>query len=94
MKIKLILSASLLLLATSCISVQKTQSQHVYTNTKLTEVKSEGKACSHQILFFWFGDMTVDSAAKSAGITEVAFVENKTETYPFYAKHCTIVKGK
>ncbi len=95
MKIKLITILSLLALTTSCISTRTTASQHVYSSEKLKETKSEGKACGYVILgIIFFGDMTVDKAAKSADISEVAFVESKTASYPFFTSICTIVKGK
>lgn len=95
MKIKLVAILSLLALTTACISTRTTASQHIYSSEKLKETKSEGKACGHVILgLIFFGDMTVDKAAKSADISEITFVESKTSTYPFVTSICTIVKGK
>jgi len=95
MKIKLIAAISALLLATSCMSITETRSQHIFSSEKLKDTKLEGEACAHLTLgVFYFGDMSVDKAAKQAGITEVTFVENKITTYPFVTTICTIVKGR
>ena len=95
MKMKLITALSLLTLATSCVFVRTTSSQHMFSSEKLTETRSEGKACAYNILgLLSFGDVTVDKAAKDSNITEVAFVESKTDSYIFFTVSCTIVKGK
>jgi hypothetical protein len=96
MKTKLIVALSLLALATSCVFVRTTSSQHVFYGDKIKEIRSEGEACAYTLLFGFltFGNMTVDKAAKDAGITEVAFVEHKTNNFLIFGTSCTIVKGK
>ncbi|TNF68903.1 MAG: TRL-like protein family [Gammaproteobacteria bacterium] len=55
----------------------------------------EGKACSISILgLVAVGDMTVDSAAKEGGISQVASVGYTSQNIlGVYGKYCTIVHG-
>jgi hypothetical protein len=95
MKIKLAIILSLLFASSSCVAIRSTTSQHVFSNEKLKEISSEGKACAYSIIgLINFGDMTVDKAAKNGGINEIVFIESKTEPYPLVTAFCTIVKGR
>ncbi|TGL52280.1 TRL-like family protein [Leptospira kemamanensis] len=61
------------------------------------EGTSEGKGCSHSILYlFAFGDSSIESAKKAGNITKVAYVDY--EQLGILAGHvyhrvCTVVKG-
>ncbi|MBU6338377.1 MAG: hypothetical protein KGQ36_00165 [Rickettsiales bacterium] len=91
---KLLVLLSVVLLS-SCVSVKSTLSQHNFSmKDDVSSTSREGEACSVSVLGFYFGDRTVDKAAKSAEIKEVVFVEQKIQNFPFYIKICTVVKGK
>ncbi|TGM24369.1 adhesin Lsa14 [Leptospira meyeri] len=61
-----------------------------------SEGTSEGKGCSHSILYLVsFGDSSIETAKKSANITKVAYLDYEQLGILGYVYHrvCVIVKG-
>ncbi len=55
-----------------------------------------GEACATSILgLYASGDASIEAARRNGGITMISSVDQVTENYfIFYAKYCTIVRGR
>ena len=54
-----------------------------------------GEACAQSILGFASGDASMEAAKKAGGITQVAYVDNYSNSIlGVWAKYCLIVHGK
>lgn len=55
-----------------------------------------GEACAQNVLgLFAFGDASIDTAKRAAGITRIASVDhNNAQVVGYYTRFCTIVKGQ
>jgi len=64
--------------------------------TSSTANSKTGEACASSILgLIATGDASIETAKKTGGITEVGSVDHSSmNILGFYAKFCTIVKGK
>jgi hypothetical protein len=63
----------------------------VTTNTNYSK---EGKACGQNILgIFATGDMSIETAKKNGGITNISAVEKTVNNKVVISDVCTIVKG-
>ena len=59
-------------------------------------VEKSGEACAHSVLgLVAFGDASLETAKKNAGITKVATVDHRTlNVLYFYGGYCTVVYGE
>lgn len=65
------------------------------TSVKETSATKTGTACEQTILaLFATGDASIDTAKKSAGISEIISVDQTAESIVgVYAEYCVVVKG-
>ena len=65
----------------------------VAVGTESTYTK-EGTACSKGILIYAWGDASIDTAMRNAGITKIAMVDSEAfNILGIYATSCTTVRG-
>ena len=60
----------------SCYTIKQSATQHHISTEKLTESTKTGKACTFGFIFGPFGDLTIETARKDGGITQINSVEN------------------
>ena len=73
------------------INMETTEGQSVTAHKTGTKT---GKGCTSNILgVYASGDASINTAAKSAGITNISTVERQFTNYIVYGKMCTIVTG-
>lgn len=73
----------------------------IYMNVKgplgaasATESPRTGKSCARVFLaLFAWGDASIDSAKKDAGITQVATVDHESFNFIGFGSFCTVVHG-
>jgi Zn-dependent alcohol dehydrogenase len=55
-----------------------------------------GESCASSVLgLVAMGDASIEEARRAGGITEIVSVDSHTKNYAFfYAKHCTVVRGR
>ncbi|HUY25900.1 MAG TPA: TRL-like family protein [Candidatus Binataceae bacterium] len=65
------------------------------TSAKETSASKTGTACEQTVLaLFAWGDASIDTAKKSAGITEIISVDQTANNIlGIYATYCVVVKG-
>jgi hypothetical protein len=74
-------------------SLISTTREPVFVTTN-TGYSKEGKACGQNILgIFAMGDMSIETAKKNGGITNISAVEKTVNNKVVIADVCTIVKG-
>ena len=58
--------------------------------------QKNGEACAHSVLgLIAFGDASIETAKKNAGISKVATVDHRTTNILyFYGGYCTVVYGE
>jgi len=105
MKISISLCLALVLIATvmGCAATSAPVSGMIFTNvtapvtaTGNTGAEKEGKGSCVSILgLFAFGDCSIATAAKEAGITKIRSVDHSsTSVLSFFASYTVIVKGE
>jgi hypothetical protein len=77
----------------SCYTIKKSATQHHISTEKLTESTKTGKACAFGFMVGPFGDLTIETARRNGGITQINSVENSFTTFLGAYKICTIVVG-
>ena len=77
----------------SCYAIKQSLTQHHISTEKLTESTKTGKACTFGFVFGPFGDLTIETARKDGGITQINSVENSFTAFLGAYKICTIVVG-
>ncbi len=98
MQAKLLLAmVATTLVLPGCINMQITPAV-VSTNAKDIVVEQQykaGKSCAQVYLGLGpFGDMTVQSAARKAGVSKIVMVDYQIKSYIVYANLCTVVRGE
>lgn len=96
MKIKSLTAAVSLLVLSSCYSFRETANQYERLPLKVTKSPTkEGRVCSDDNVGFFSisSDITVESARKSGGITEITSIEKEVSGGLFHRRLCTIVRG-
>lgn len=64
------------------------------SNPGVSSAKS-GEACAQSLFgLFAFGDASIETAKKNAGISKVATVDHSTTNILVYGQYCTVVYGE
>jgi hypothetical protein len=77
----------------SCYTIKKSATQHHISTEKLAESTKNGKACAYGFLVGPFGDLTIETARRNGGITQINSVESSLSVFLGSYKICTIVVG-
>lgn len=97
MRVLKLVSCVLFIGIAGCVTVSNNASNVIpVTSLNMMQLQKakKGEACRKNILFgIWWGNDNITDAAQNGGITRVAFVERKIESYFLFNKFCTVVYG-
>jgi len=77
----------------SCYTIKQSTTQHHISTEKLAESTKTGKACAYGFVVGPFGDLTIETARRNGGITQINSVESSLSVFLGSYKICTIVVG-
>jgi hypothetical protein len=81
-----------ILFLSGCNSYKESLGQYYLPTTNIKEPTREGKVCYYNKQI-GSTDFTVESARRSAGITNIIAIEKESTGGVFFRKTCLIVKG-